>query len=131
MAIGDISTLEMIRAKQATFRLTFRDEDGVLIDLTGKTIHWTAKWAYEDADAAAVFARATGGSGITILTQSGATLGQCDVSLIAALSDVAAIPHAPVALVWDAILLDGGLPYAGGGLRGELVILPAVRRATA
>lgn len=131
MAISDTSTLEMIRGKQATFRLTFRDEAGALIDLTGKTIHFTAKWDYGDADAAAVFARATGGAGITPLTQSGATLGQCDVSLTAALSDVAAIPHAPVALVWDAILLDGGVPYAGAGLRGQLIILPAVRRATA
>lgn len=54
---------------------------GLAQDLTGCTVWWTAKLSKSDADPG-YFQRKTGGSGITLATQSGSTKGQFTVAIV-------------------------------------------------
>lgn len=56
---------------------TFYDSAGDLEDITGHTINF---WAWEEGTALEI-AKSTGGSGITILAQTGATLGQAQITI--------------------------------------------------
>jgi len=73
--------LQILRGISKTLRLTVEDEDGERVDLTGATVYFSVK--VNVADAAAVISKDSGTpSEITILTQSGDTLGQADIFLV-------------------------------------------------
>ncbi len=107
------------RGDAATITVTVVDGNLAALDLTGKTLRFTAKRSVKDAQAAAVLAKVTG-SGITHQTQSGATLGKADVAILPA--DTSGLPAHPTTLVYDVQLTDGTNPYTTE--TGTLSILP-------
>jgi hypothetical protein len=92
-------------ARGADFGLTvtIRDANGSPVDLTGRSITFTAKRSREDAVA---FIQKTVGNGITLSPQSGATLGQCVVRLVPA--DTTGLARYSTALHYDIWLVDAG-----------------------
>ena len=79
------------KGESKKFRLTVVDEDGEAIDITGSTPHLRVKRDLADADPAVIIK--TG----TLLTQSGATLGQADFDFVP--GDTSAL--APGTYVYD------------------------------
>lgn len=52
-----MDTVQIIRGDTTQFELTFRDKDGVLIDLSGSTVFFTVKRRINDLDVNAVIAK--------------------------------------------------------------------------
>lgn len=115
----------MTRGDSATIVLTVVDGAGAPLDLTGKTLIFTAKRAVVDPDPG-VFQKRTG-AGIAIRSpQSGATKGVADVAILPA--DTAGLPAYRTTLIYDAELVDGG---AVSTLEtGTLTVAPDVTLAT-
>jgi hypothetical protein len=83
---------------------------------------FTAKWAYRDLDAAAVFQK-TIGSGIVI---TNALLGLATATLVAA--DTSGLAAVKVPLVWDIqVRTAGGETFTVA--KGNLIVTPDVTRA--
>lgn len=91
--------LNMKRGDTLSFTLTVT-QSGAAYNLTGASIRMTAKWAYGDADNAAVFTR-TIGSGITVASPA---TGIATVALTAA--NTSSLPANPVQLVYDIQVTD-------------------------
>lgn len=108
-----MTTLNIPQGATYTFPVTVTDEvSGLPIDLTGKSLYCTVKVHASDADPG--LCQLQVGSGITLRTQSGATLGMLDVKFSATQTE--AFP-APQMLVWDLQYDDGGggvFPVASG-----------------
>jgi len=77
MAAGQSHTV--YKGESKTLLLTISDSDGVRLDITGFTIEFQVK--LKDGDADPPLISKSVGSGITILTQSGGTLGQATVKI--------------------------------------------------
>lgn len=74
-----IGPMLVYRGDAAPLRLTVTDDEDEPLRLTGATIEVQVKAALGDADPP-VIAKAIG-TGVTILTQSGDTLGQADIDI--------------------------------------------------
>ena len=73
--------IAVFKGTHRSFILTFIDEEGELVDLTAWTdIEVQVKWKAGDADPPLI-AKALG-SGVTLLAQSGVTLGQARVDFV-------------------------------------------------
>jgi hypothetical protein len=94
---------EMPRGDDYPILYTVVDGTGATVDLTGCTIWWTAKTATTVADPG-TFQKKTGGSGITLATQSGSTLGQFTVEIAAA--NTSSLGDGVVDLVFDCQIKD-------------------------
>ncbi len=105
----------MKRGDTTIFRATVRDADGVALNLTGKTIRFTAKYGIADADAAAVIAKTTP-TGVVI---TDAAAGICEVRLVT--TDTSTLT-ATYDLVWDLQVADGSSTQTvdSGVLRVEM-----------
>lgn len=55
--------LSVVKGKAKNIRLTVRDRDGALVDLTGKTVRFSAKSSFSSADPATI--SKSSGAGIT------------------------------------------------------------------
>jgi len=100
----------MTRGRHRDITITVLDDDGDPQDLTSRTLNFKAKRKLSDADADAIISKATG-AGITHASpQSGATLGQATIAILAA--NTTALPNHTVALACEAVLLDTGEAYA-------------------
>lgn len=106
----------MVRGDNKTIRVTVSDANGPL-NLTSKTLEFTAK---RNKDDAAAFIQKTTGAGITHLTQSGGTLGQADVALVA--GDTSGLPAYGTTLFYEVELTDGSNTYTTE--QGTLVVSP-------
>lgn len=89
----------MRRGDTYTFSLAVT-QAGSAFNLTGGSVRMTAKWAYTDADVAAVFTR-TIGSGISIVSASG---GLTTVTIAPA--NTSSLPGNLVNLVYDIQVTD-------------------------
>lgn len=122
-----MSDLSMYRGDDDDFTITALDATGAAVDLTGTTLIWTVKRSRTDPDSAAVIQKKSSDGGITILTQSGATLGQATINLAAA--DTSPLTHQTMGY-WDLQVVD-----AAGKVQtlstGTLMILLDVTVATA
>lgn len=70
-------TLEIKRGDSVSYTLFFRDEDGVIIDITGYEIRFTVKEKITDTDATAL----TNGISKTITTHTNPSNGETAISL--------------------------------------------------
>lgn len=96
---------------------------GSAYSLTGRSLWFTAKYAYKDADAAAVFQK-TIGNGITVTSASG---GLATVKILA--TDTSSLPSSKTLLVYDLQCKDpSGNIYTLAS--GNLVFLPDVTKST-
>jgi hypothetical protein len=93
---------------------------GTAVNLTGSALRMTAKWKPDDLDAAAVFAGATGGFGITI---TDAANGLATIALVPANTN--SLPYHEVRLYYDIQLLDSG-SNVSTLLTGTLIVLPDI-----
>ncbi len=92
-----MSTLTITQGDTYEFPVTVTDQvSGAPIDLTGASLYLTVKQRPSDADPG--LCQLTIGQGITLLTQSGGTLGQANVRFSPA--QTGAFP-APAFLRWD------------------------------
>lgn len=119
-----MAALSMTRGDSATITVTVVGGDGTPVDLTGKTLRFTAKQHAADAQAAAVMAKVTG-AGITHQAQVGATRGLADVTITPA--DTVTVAAYPVAFVYDVQLTDGADTYTTE--TGSLTVRPDVTTA--
>lgn len=95
---------------------------GAPYSLVGCSIWFTAKWAYRDLDAAAVFQK-TIGSGITV---TNAPLGLATATLVA--GDTSFLSAVKILLVYDIqVRTAGGLTFTVA--RGNLIVIPDVTLA--
>lgn len=118
-----MSTLTITQGASYQFPVTVQDEDtGQAIDITAGSLYCTVKQYASDADPGLV--QLTNGSGITLRTQSGGTLGMADIKFTPA--QTAAFP-APATLVWDVQYDDG----SGGRWQVAAGIVAMERRVTA
>ena len=75
--------LKIVQGSNKTIRLTATDAAGERVDLTGSTVHFCVKVLVSDP--ATVIAKvSTIPTQITILTQSGSSLGQADIFIVPA-----------------------------------------------
>ncbi len=72
--------IQIIRGVSKTFRLTVTDESSERVDLTSSTVHFRVKQNIEDAGTEIAKSSVTPAE-VTLLAQSGATLGQADIFL--------------------------------------------------
>lgn len=75
-------SITIYKGNSKSWILTVKDSTQSPIDITGYTLEFQVKGAVDDADPALISKSV--GSGITILTQSGATLGQAQIDVIPA-----------------------------------------------
>ena len=95
---------------------------GAVFSLVGCSMWFTAKWAYKDLDAAAVFQK-TIGAGITL---TNAALGLATATLAA--TDTSGLAAVKVLLVWDIqVRTAGGLTFTVAS--GNLIVTPDVTLA--
>jgi hypothetical protein len=99
-----MSDLSLYRGDDATFTVTANDSSGNAVDLSGTTLIWTAKRSKFDADADAVLQKKSSDGGVTILTQSGATLGQATITVDAV--DTDSLTRQTFCF-WDLEVVDG------------------------
>lgn len=85
--IDQIGPLKIFRGNQVTYRITVTDDADARVNLTAYGIECEAKAELGGADPAAIACSI--GDGITLLTQSGATLGQADIVITSAKSGIA------------------------------------------
>lgn len=112
-----MSDLTIYRGRSWKRRLTVtRQDTGAVVDLTGATIELTVKKHTGDPDPPV--ATRSVGSGITILTQSGATLGQADIEFSSVES---------AAIVGDAGLYVGDVMVELSGETFEHEAVPPVK----
>jgi hypothetical protein len=111
--------LEVIRAVPVTLRVANPTKNGAAVDMTSATIRFVAKWRNEDADASAVFTRATGGNGITTTSTT------IDVAFVAA--NFSTVPYAKVTLEYELCWLNGSTIYEVI-MKGKLIVHPNTNR---
>ena len=116
-----MAALTMTRGDSATITVTVVGGDGEPVDLTGKTLRFTAKASPADAQAEAIIAKSTD-AGITHQAQTGATEGLADVTIDPA--DTVTVAAYPVAFVYDVQLTDGANTYTTE--TGSLVVRPDI-----
>jgi hypothetical protein len=114
----------MTRSTDTILTITVIDGADQPLDLTGKTLRFTAKRHMSDDQADAVIAKSSG-NGITHLAQSGDTLGEAEVAIVP--GDTATLPAYTVALFYDVELADGDERYQTES--GTLSIMPDVTTA--
>lgn len=112
-----MTKLATFRGDNESFSVTVRDPAGALIDLTGATLRFTAKYRAGDLDVDSVITKTTG-SGIThAADQPGVGKGIATIALLPADTvDLAA----PLVLIWDVQLRDAATlvqTVASGSLR--------------
>ncbi len=73
---------QIYKGQSATFRITVTDEDGERFDLTGATLYFRVKLSVTAADPALIAKASTTPAQITILAQTGDTLGQAEIYLV-------------------------------------------------
>lgn len=93
-------------------------QGGAALNLTGKTLRFTAKRSHADGDAAAVFTKMIG-SGITVTNAVG---GLASTTISPA--DTSGLPALAQLLVWDLQLVDGSNVYTVE--TGTLLVSPDV-----
>jgi hypothetical protein len=99
-----MTTLTIVKGTTYEFPVTVTDEvSGAPIDLTGASLYVTVKQRPDDADPG--LCQLSVGSGITVLAQSGGTLGQANVKFTPA--QTGGFP-APAFLAWDCQYDSGG-----------------------
>lgn len=98
--INLIGPMSLPRGDSATYLLTVTDDDDDAIDITGLGIELEIKSALGAADPATI--RKTVGAGITLLTQSGDTLGQATIEIDSTDSDIT-----PGLRYLDVVVIDG------------------------
>ena len=103
-----MAALEIHRGDTASFTTTILDGNDAPLDLTGKTLAFTAKRDKADAQADAIIAKTTG-AGITHATQSELTLGQATITILP--DDTEDLPTYSVALDYDIELTNGADTY--------------------
>jgi hypothetical protein len=112
-----MTRLATYRGDNESFTITVRDAAGALVNLTGATLRFTAKYRASDLDAAAIFSKTTG-AGIThAADQAGVGKGLATVALVP--GDTTTLP-APLVVVWDCQLRDAAAnvqTVATGSLR--------------
>lgn len=87
--------------ESAKWLFTAYDRNGDPVDLTGATIELEIKLNKGDADPALVHKEV--GAGITVLAQSGATLGQFEAALVPNDTGARSGMH-----YWDVVVVSGG-----------------------
>jgi hypothetical protein len=120
-----MTTLTITQGDSYQFPITVSDEDtGQAIDITSGSLYCTVKQQMSDADPG--LCQLTEGSGITLRTQSGATLGMADIKFTPA--QTTTFP-APSTLLWDVQYDDGvgGVWTVAGGI---VAVEPQVTRHT-
>lgn len=90
----------IFKGEDKTYRLTITDADNERVDITGFALQFEVKLDVGDADPAII--SKTVGAGITILTQSGSTLGQATVEVDSADTS----PLAVVVHKYDVVAVD-------------------------
>lgn len=93
--------IAILRGNDRTFKLTVKDSTGTAVDITGYTIEFQVKLLLDDLDPPLISKSVS--SGITILTQTGSTLGQATIELTP--SDTANLETKPH--VFDVVVVDG------------------------
>lgn len=93
--------LYLLAGESRVLRVTVEDETGARINLTGATIEFQVKAALGGADPALISKFVS--SGITILPQSGETVGQADIELLS--EDTAALSGT---YYYDVVVVIGG-----------------------
>ena len=111
--------LSMIRGNSKLFAFPLTNSDGDPIDLTGATVTMTAKAAYTDTDAAAVFQK-TEADGITVVS---ALNGVITVDLDPA--DTSSLTGKVNRLIYDIQVQDAD-DRVSTPVRGKLVVQPDV-----
>ena len=76
-----VQELNIVRGVSKTLRLTVVDEDGDAVDLTDAVVYFSVKILLSDAEAVIEKTSETPAD-ITILAQSGDTLGKADIFLV-------------------------------------------------
>lgn len=100
----------MTKGRHRDILVTVLNSAGTGQDLTGRTLNFRAKRNIADTDANAIITKATS-SGIThAVPQSGPTLGQATIAIVAA--DTSTLPNHTVSLACEVVLIDGTEPYA-------------------
>lgn len=94
--------IRYLRGTDRTLRLTVFDENGDRLDITGATIWFHVK---ATIDAGSTVLEKITPTQITILAQTGATLGQADITI----DDTDLTAQAPGLLVYDVMIELGGV----------------------
>jgi hypothetical protein len=81
---GERQDKQIYKGQSATFRITITDEDGERYDLTGATLYFRVKVSVTTADPALITKVSSTPAQITILAQSGDTVGQAEIYLLPA-----------------------------------------------
>lgn len=79
-----MSDITAIRGDNESYDVTVTDAAGQRVDLTGSAMWFTVKLNQTDPDLLALVRKSTYDSGITLATQSGATLGMATIDLLPA-----------------------------------------------
>lgn len=114
-----MSQLSMVRGDTLIFDVAVVDKAGAPVNITGKTLIFTVKARYSDADNAAIAQKKTPSSGITITNGAG---GLATVTLQPA--DTRNLTDQWQTLVWDLQLVDGTNVYTVAS--GTLQVTPDV-----
>jgi hypothetical protein len=118
-----MSTLTITQGDSYQFPVTVTDQQtGDALDLSTGTLYCTVKQHISDVDPG--LCQLTNGSGITLRTQSGATLGMADVKFTPA--QTGDFP-APSLLLWD-LQYDDGIGDAWTVASGIVSVEPQVTR---
>lgn len=115
--------LKMIRGDSKTFSTALTDAAGNAIDLTGATVWMTAKSAFTDLDADAVFQKSTG-DGITHLDDASGL-----IQVVLDPEDTEDLDGTKHRLVYDIQVVDSGVVTTV--VRAKLLVLPDVTISTA
>lgn len=109
-----MSRLRMIRGDTFSFSATVTDSNGV-VNLTGKSLIFTLKTAYSDADVNAIAQKKSSTGGIVI---TDAPNGLATITLLPA--DTRTLGDEFQVLVWDLQLIDGSNVYTVASGRMEV-----------
>jgi len=114
------TTIRVIHSEDRTFTSIIYLNDAV-VNLSGASLYFTAKYTYQDTDADAIF-QLTVGSGITI---TNAATGSISITI----PDTAtsSLPYAELRLPYDLLVITSN-GTRGFPLRGTLIVTPNVSR---
>lgn len=115
------TTIRVTHSEDRTFTSIIYLNDAV-VNLSGASIYFTAKYNFTDSDADAVFQLSTS-SGITI---TNAAAGAISITIPS--SATSSLPYAELRLVYDLLVITAS-NTRGFPLRGTLIVSPNVSRA--
>lgn len=119
--------LHIVRGKDKKFALVVRDSNDALIDLTGKTLVFSAKLKYEDADPPLVLKQS--GSGIThAINQTTTGKGLATLELLPADTDVSSLSKVAASQLYAELEIEQVTDQPETLDTGYLQVNPAVKQ---